>query len=193
MATPEQIQEVRNLFNIAYPAKPPFDSFVPSAKIAEWLNAGNSPQKISAGLVQGMQALNFPVDPPGGPTAGQWTGARLKALTGHYTLQDSIEPYFLEGRPMPADSYIRSRTISGLPSVNYDGSPAEAPKPETGKPEPPKPVEPEPRPETASPWATVEQFNWLKNLVLGSVQPRLDRLDAAVPPKTAGPAGPGIG
>lgn len=129
MAPAADIKEVRNLFNIAYPAKAPFDSFVPGGQVGAWLDAGNSPQKISAGLVQGMQALGFTVDPPGGPTAGTWTGARQKAFSGHFNLQDTIEPHFLEGKPMPADSYIVGRISSsaGGPSVNYDGTPAGTP------------------------------------------------------------------
>jgi hypothetical protein len=133
MATPEQILRVKQLFDQQWPA-PKGSAWIPDSQVGPWIDAGNTPEHIAESLSHGMSVLGFTVDPPGGPSAGQWMGARYKALTGHFTLQDSIAPHFLEKKPVPADSYIRSRTISGLPSVNYDGTPA--------TPTQPKPVEP---------------------------------------------------
>ena len=102
MATPEQILETNQLFNLAWPGKSPDDRFLPDGHIAAFIDAGRTPAEISAAFSHGMSVLGFTVDPPGGPTAGKWTGARSKALSGHFTLEDSLRPYLENRAPMPA-------------------------------------------------------------------------------------------
>jgi len=191
MATPEQILRVKQLFDQQWPA-PKGSAWIPDSQVGPWIDAGHTPEHIAESLSHGMSVLGFTVDPPGGPSAGQWQGARYKALAGHFTLQDSLAPHFLEKKPMPADSYIRSRTISGLPSVNYDGTPATA--------TPPKPAEP-PKPEPTKPPVTippVTQPGFLEAIIaknaeqdgrIATLEAKMDGLRKALGATDGGPGG----
>jgi hypothetical protein len=76
LATPEQILETNQLFNLAWPGKSPDDRFLPDGHIAAFIDAGRTPAEISAAFSHGMSVLGFTVDPPCRPRPSRFC-ARL--------------------------------------------------------------------------------------------------------------------